>query len=475
MVRLRQRSAPRWSLHLTLLALLALLLSACGQGTATTPAPTADPAPPAPDPTPAAPAADATAAPAGGETADAGEIIFLSTQFSPVEEAERMRNTILAGFPGQVEFIPEAGGPFNDRVRAEAQSGQATVSLLGGLHGDFAPFAQDGLLEDLTPLMEELQGRGFPEAFTELGRLGTDTVYYIPWMQATYLLAANVQALEYLPEGADQNALTYEQLKQWVANVEEATGERKFGLPGGPNGLIHRLFQGYLYPSYTGSAGVAGFKSPEAVTMWNDVKELWTHANPQSTTYEFMQEPLLSEEVWIAMDHTARLINAVNERPDDFVLLPAPAGPQGRGFMPVIAGLAIPVGAPNRAGAEELIRYLTMPEQQTTTLRENAFFPVVEAPLPTDLGAGVRIQAEAVAAQSNASDGVPSLLPVGLGARGGEFNKVYTDSFQQIVLNNQPVEQVLEQQAAILQQVINDAGAPCWAPDPPSEGPCQVR
>lgn len=458
MVRLRQRTALRWPQALAALTVLALLLGACGQS-----------------PGASAPANDAAPAASGGQAVDNGEIIFLSTQFTPVEEAERMRTTILGGFPGSVEFIPEDGGPFNDRVRAESQSGQATVSLLGGLHGDFAPFAREGMLEDLTPLMEELQGRGFPAAFTELGRLGTDTVYYIPWMQATYLLAANKQALQYLPEGADQNALTYDQLIQWAANVQEATGERKFGLPGGPRGLIHRLFQGYLYPSYTGSSGVAGFKSPEAVAMWNDVKELWSYANPQSTTYEFMQEPLLSEEVWIAMDHTARLINAVNERPDDFVLLPAPAGPQGRGFMPVIAGLAIPKGAPNRAGAEELIRYLTMPEQQTTTLRENAFFPVVEATLPTNLGAGVRLQAEAVAAQSSAADGVPSLLPVGLGAKGGEFNKVYTDTFQQIVLNGEPIEQVLEQQAGILQQVINDAGAACWAPDPPSEGPCQVR
>jgi multiple sugar transport system substrate-binding protein len=464
-------SAPRLA---ALLALLALILASCG-GTGSTAQPTAAPS-----------GGEATAAPSGGEAAtaapaegqaagDAGEIVFLSTQFAPVEEAERMRNTILAGFPGQVEFIPEDGGPFNDRVRAEAQGGQKTVSLLGGLHGDFAPFVRDDLLEDLTPLMQRLQDRGFPESFVELSKLGTDKNYYIPWMQATYVLAANKQALEHLPEGADQNALTYEQLIQWGQNIQQATGERKLGFPGGPNGLIHRLFQGYLYPSYTGSAGVVGFKAPEAVTMWNDFKALWELANPQSANYEFMQEPLLSEEVWVAMDHTARLINAVRERPDDFVILPAPAGPKGRGFMPVIAGFAIPKGAPNRAGAEQLIEYLTMPEQQISTLRENAFFPVVEAEVPQDLNPGTRLEAEAVALQSSAADALPSLLPVGLGAKGGEFNKVYRDTFQQIVLNNEPAEQVLEQQAATLQQIMNDTQAGCWAPDPPSEGPCQVQ
>jgi multiple sugar transport system substrate-binding protein len=143
--------------------------------------------------------------------------------------------------------------------------------------------------------------------------------------------------------------------------------------------------------------------------------------------------------------------------------------------MPVIAGFAIPKGAPNRAGAEQLIEYLTMPEQQITTLRENAFFPVVNADVPQDLNPGTRLEAEAVQKQSSASDALPSLLPVGLGAKGGEFNKVYLDSFQQIVLNNQPIEQVLGQQATILQQIMNDAQAGCWAPDPPSDGPCQVK
>ena len=33
-----------------------------------------------------------------------------------------------------------------------------------------------------------------------------------------------------------------------------------------------------------------------------------------------------------------------------------------------------------------------------------------------------------------------SLLPVGLGAKGGEFNKVYMDTFQRIVLRNEPVK-----------------------------------
>ena len=268
-------------------------------------------------------------------------VVFLSTQLRPIEEAQKMRQEILKGFSGQVQFVPEDYPVWLNRVLAEAQTGRGTVGVLGGLHGDFPPLVSRGLLEPLDGLYARLQDRGFPQAFVELGRMGTPNQQYLPWMQATYVMVARKEALKYLPPGADLNALTYEDLKNWAKAIQEATGQRRLGFPAGPGGLIHRFLQGYLYPSYTGSQ-VRRFKSPEAEAMWRDFRELWRYVNPRSTAYEFMQEPLLSGEVWIAWDHTARLKDALVQRPQDFVAFPAPAGPKGRRFMPVVAGLAIP-------------------------------------------------------------------------------------------------------------------------------------
>jgi len=468
--------------YLVFVVVLALGLAACDGGAAT-PTPTA--ATGQATPTTAA-TSDASASPTSGQAAapsvspstaamaDAGEIIWLSTQLRPVEEGEKLRNVILKDFKGTVEYLPEDAGPFVDRMLAEARGGNVTISLVGGLHGDFPPFIQEGIMEDLTALAGRLKERGIPEDFLELGKMGSSQQYYIPWMQATYIGAANKQALQYLPQGADINKLTYDQLKEWAANIQTGTGERKFGLPAGPMGLIHRMFQGYLYPAYTGR-NITEFRSAEAVQMWTYFKDLWQYANPQSANYQFMQEPLLSGEVWLTMDHVARLINAVRERPDDFVLFPAPSGPKGLAYMPVLAGLGIPKNAPNRAGAEQLIEYLLQPEVQGLTLREVAFFPVIEGELPSDLPQGVRMEADAVAAQTNASNALPSLLPVGLGAKGGEFNKVFLDTFQRIVLRNEDIQTVLNEQGTILQNIMNETKAPCWAPDPPSDGPCQVK
>jgi multiple sugar transport system substrate-binding protein len=417
-------------------------------------------------------ATQAPAAAAGG----GGNLVVLSTQFTPVEEQAKMQNIILKGAPVQADFIPADAGSFNDRITSEQKASKVTVSVIGALHGDLDAFVKAGYLEDLSSVSQKLADRGIAPSFMDLARMGSkDKVYYVPWMQATYVLAINKKALQYLPAGADVNALTYQVLADWGAAIQKATGKRMLGFPAGPQGLLHRFFQGYLYPSYTGSSGVVGFKTPEAASMWKSFHDMWQSVNPQSTNYAFMQEPLASEEVWIAWDHVARLINVANDRPNDFVLVPAPAGPKGRGFMPVLAGLAIPKGAPNRAGADQLIDYLTQPQQQTNTALNLAFFPVTSAQVPSEQSAGIKLESDAVQKQSSAKDAIPSLLPIGLGAKGGDFNNVYLDTFQRIVLKNEDPQNVLNAEAQALQGIMNDTKAQCWAPDPPSDGPCQVK
>ncbi len=402
-------------------------------------------------------------------TSAQAEILFWSTQAKPVEESQGMRQQVLAGHSEAVDYQPNDGGPWLTRLNAELQAGSGTIGVLGALHGDFSAMNPDDLA-DLGDL-----GLGAASAtFNDLAKLGTGSAQYIPWMQASYIMAANKKALEHLPEGADINALTYDQLIAWSANVLEATGEAKFGFPAGPKGLKHRFFQGYLYPSYTNGV-VRTFASAEAVTAWEKMRELWAVTNPGSTNFSFLQEQLLNEDVWIAFDHTSRLAAAFNERPDDFVAFPAPAGPTGRGFMPVIAGVAVPKTAPDMAASKALVAHMLKPETQIATLRATNFFPVVDVELPGDLPPSVQAAGAAVAIMSASPDANPGLLPAGLGAKGGDFNRVFVDAFERIVLAGQPIEAVLDDQKIALEKIMTETGAPCWAPDTPSDGPCPVE
>jgi len=398
----------------------------------------------------------------------ARDVLFWSTQANPVEEAQTMRDNVLSGFEGEVDFQPSEGGPWLTRLQAELEAGSGKIGVLGSLHGDFSGSVAEGLAD-----LSDVDVGDMNENYMELGKLGTEEQLYIPWMQATYIMAANKKALEHLPEGVDIDALSYEQLTAWAKNMADATGSPKFGFPAGPKGLKHRFFQGYLYPSFTNSM-VTKFRSDEAVAAWTAFKDLWQHTNPGSTGYSFMQEPLLTEEVWVAFDHTSRLADAFNDRPDDFIAFPAPAGPSGRGFMPVVVGLAVPKTAPDMDAAKNLVAYMTTPEVQLETLRATNFFPVVAVELPDDVPAAVRIAGAAVSKMTSSEDANPGLLPVGLGDLGGQFNQVYVDAFERIVLGGQDVREALDDQAETLRDVMDEAGAPCWGPDEPSEGACPV-
>lgn len=396
------------------------------------------------------------------------EALFWSTQAKPIEESQAMREQVLSGFEGGVDYQGMDNGPWLTRIQAELQAGRGSIAVLGGLHGDLTGL-EDGLMD-----LSAIDTSGIGEAMLELGTLGTDQQLYIPWMQATYLMAANRQALEYLPEGADLNALTYDELIAWAAAVHEATGQPRFGFPAGPQGLRHRFFQGFLLPAYTGST-VSEFRSGAAVEAWGVFADLWSHTSPASTGYNFMQEPLLTGDVWIAFDHVARLADAFNQRPEDFVAFPAPAGPEGRAYMPVLAGVAVMNTAPDPEQAMALVEYMLAPETQIATLRATNFFPVMAVDLPEDMPASVRAFGPAIASMTGASDALPALLPMGLGDRGGQFSQIYTDTFEQIILGGRPVQDVLDAQAEELRALMVETGAPCWAPDEPSDGPCPVH
>lgn len=415
----------------------------------------------------------ATAEPAAGTPATGGgDVTFFSTQFNVVEEAEKFRAILREG---GFDFTGSEEGPLLDMIMAGTQAGQGGIDVIGALHGTFPPLQRENLLMNLIDLEADLSAdREFAGSFLETGLLGsTDTLYYIPWMQATYIMAAHTQALDYLPAGVDINNMTWQEFSDWCQALLDETGQPRCGMPHA--GLFHRFLQGYLWPSFTGGM-VSNFRSQEAVDMMEWARdELWPAIHPQSISYDFMQEPLLSGEVWVAFDHTARLLEAFNTRPDEFVAFPAPTGPAGRGYMPVIVGLGILESAPNQQGAMDLIEFLTRPEIQARILRELGFFPVVTGVDTSDLPEGIAIEQAAVELQTNSPDSIPALLPVGLGERGGEINQIFRNAFDRIVLNGEDIQTVLDQEGTNLENLMNETGAPCWAPDEPSDGPCPVQ
>lgn len=405
----------------------------------------------------------------GSGASQAASVLFWSDQAAPIDSTKVMREQVLAGFPG-VDFQASDPGPFIARIEAEMKAGKGSIDVVGGLQGELASYPD--YWTDLSGI--DLGGVKVTPAFLDQGKLGTTEQKFMPWMQANYVMAANKKALPYLPTGANLDSLTYDQLVEWMKNIAEKTGSPKFGFPAGPKGLSHRFFQGFLLPSYTGSA-VTEYRSADAEKAWNTFKDLWKYTNPASTTYNFMEEPLQTGDVWVAFDHVARLSPAIDAHPDEFVAFPAPSGPKGRAFMPVLAGIAIPKTAPDMDQAKKLVAYILQPAQQAAIIKATGFYPVTDAALPANLPPSAKALGDAINKTTSAKDALPVLLPVGLGNYGGQFNQVFIDSFQRIILANQDVHQVLQDEGKVLGDIMVKAKAPCWAPDKPSNGPCPVN
>lgn len=409
--------------------------------------------------------------------APAGEVLFTSNQLTPVEEQEWARNTLLARFTQEtgiaVRFVTEPEGPYVDRLMAEARAGRGSIDLTGTLHGIFPVLVAERVVQDMADVQRRLEARRDRTFYRDLVAVARmeGIQAFVPWMQATYLIAARREALRYFPQGRNPMRMTYDDLLQWGQNIREATGQRRLGFPAGPRGLYGRFLHGYAYPSFTGSQ-VKRFKSREAVGMWQYLRRLWGVTHPSSFRYEFMHEPLLLGEVWVAWDHTARLLPALRQRPEEFVVLPSPAGPRGRSFLSVVVGLSLTRWAPNPDGAVRLVEYLTRPATQVLTLQGVGFFPVSPEAAQVVPTGGLKVMADGVAAQASAPDARTALLPVGLGARTGEFVPIYVDTFRLIAIEGRPIEEVLAGQARRLEELYRVTNAPCPPPDP-AERPCR--
>jgi multiple sugar transport system substrate-binding protein len=417
-----------------------------------------------------------TASRATAGSSAAGKVTAFFGQYGAIAEQEGIRRYVFRGFNGDVDpvFVPiTTPAVFVDRVRAEAKAGKGNIDLLIGLHGDMVTFQNEGLIRGIDDVAKQV--KGLPPALVKLGKLGTRTQYYLPQSQATYVMVANKDVVKYMPKGADINALTYGQVFAWAKAIRRATGQNRFGLPASDSGLLHRFLQGFLVPSFTGGF-VTGFRSQDAVAAWEYMRQLWQYTHPQSVTYAFMDNPLLSQEVLLGWDHVARLKTALDQRGDDLVAFPVPKGPKARAYMPVIVGMAIPKNAPNPNGGKLLAQHLLKISAQAQILSLTGFFPVVGGRLSKQISPGLLAEAAAVRKQQQAKDAVQALLPIGIGAEGGNFSKIYRDTFTRIVRNNEDIRKVLQEQGELLDQIFVKTNAPCWAPDPSSgKGRCVVK
>jgi multiple sugar transport system substrate-binding protein len=160
----------------------------------------------------------------GGGGEGGGSLTFMATQFNPVEERQKYEAVLKQFAPG-VSFNPVDQAVFSTTIKSQVAAGKVQIHFVGGLHGDLAPFSDQ--LEDLSSLASELQDKGYAKDLLDLAKLGGTQTKYIPWIQASYVVAVNKKALQWLPSGADVNNLTYDQYLAWAKAPRKATAARR--------------------------------------------------------------------------------------------------------------------------------------------------------------------------------------------------------------------------------------------------------
>lgn len=405
--------------------------------------------------------------------AEKSPVVMLSTQLAPIEEARHFKEQILSRFEEHpVTFQPAHLTAFLSKLTEKPISTPGDVDLAAGLVvEELFDLADKDRLLPLTELEPVLKKHKIPEEILrETHPDPTTPRHVIPWLQATYLMVAHKKALPFLPRGADPMDLTHEDLFLWAERLHQETGGPKIGLPAGEKGLLLVMLPGGFLPSFTGGV-INGFASPDAEAAWDYLRRLWKHVHPASTTFNFMQDHLLTGDVWLALDHTARLME-VFQQSEDFIALPIPRGPKGRFSRLTTSGLAIPRNAPNPQAARTLMEFLIHPKTQTLLLREEGFLPVT--PIDPQQAPGLIQLVETARRQNHDPNTRRVHQPKGLGSQEAAFNLVFITTFSRIILRNKPIPEVLQMQGAELNAIYEATQAPCVPPDREGEQPCRI-
>jgi multiple sugar transport system substrate-binding protein len=78
----------------------------------------------------------------------AEDLVFLSTQLRPIEEAQKMRKVILKDFPREVDYVTEQSPQLPVRIKAEQEGGTHTIDVVGALRV---------IMEERQPEFDQLQ------------------------------------------------------------------------------------------------------------------------------------------------------------------------------------------------------------------------------------------------------------------------------------------------------------------------------
>lgn len=367
------------------------------------------------------------------------QVVLNSRLWSRPAEQEFVINEILKPFEEannvKVVFQIVEDDPLLERAQVQKESGKVTTDVVIAYCSRMAEWVAAGYVEDLTDVAATWDDRTFSKGFDTM-TIFDGQRYFVPIGADVYLLAANKKALPYLPEGADVQDLSWEQVVAWSIAMAEGEGEGKHAVTGVPQKALVYQYGGVIL-SYGGP--FPKINSPEAVQAWELLTKMKNAYTPTVMTYDSPIEPMKRGEAWLTIAHNANVGDIYNSNPAQFVIAPAPKGPAGIGSIAGTSGFAVVKGAPNKEMAIKLIEYMSRPDIQLKIAKgAGGFIPPVDESLAL---LGDTVQDEVIRKALHVmNNGVLSFIPPVFGPNWGSVKLVYDEAFKELVMDKGAVD-----------------------------------
>jgi len=275
-----------------------------------------------------------TEAPVAEPTAEPEPVTIKVTSglWSKPEEQQYVREEALTAFEEETGITVELEVVDNiqDMMKAQKASGAWVSDVVITHSGDMTKYISNEYVQSLNSVLANMDITILP-AFNESTSAAGET-YYIPISADVYLVIANNKALPYLPAGADINAITWEQYKDWAIAIAAGEGKPKTAMPAlAIKSLVYQM--GGIGLSY--GAGFAEIDSAPMTSAWGLVGEMIAAEAIVGTSFTYGDpvDLMKSEEAWLSFHHMGPVGQVYASAPAQFTIAPAPAGPEGNGSI----------------------------------------------------------------------------------------------------------------------------------------------
>jgi multiple sugar transport system substrate-binding protein len=264
------------------------------------------------------------------------------------------------GVKVNVEFITQ-----DDCIR-KIESEQDTKNIISDVvyvdTSRMGPYVNGGWMEDISGMIH--RGSTITKMYDNTTNMDGKRLF-APNAFDVYVLAANVDALKYLPQGLTRqnviDGITWEQYAQWAVNIAKGEGVGKTMMPASAEGsqLLYpmagmSLAYGGGFPDFTSEGFKSALNIIAAMAQGNAFY-------PEQAQYSAPTDPMRRGDVWLTFAHMSPLGVAYNAAPNEWVIGAAPRGSKGAGSTSGAWCWGVQKGAPHKDLAAAWIDYVTTP------------------------------------------------------------------------------------------------------------------